>query len=122
MNANIEILRGELERLFSLEELLDLSMQLLGLKPEEVGGNTAKASFARALTERCADTERLEALLDVLMLSKKEIDPRVRDVASLLGEPEMASGKSFGPFTVDKKLGASEMGVVYQAKKDGAVY
>lgn len=122
MNANIEILRGELERLFSLEELCTMSASLLGLRPEEVGGHTAKASFARALTERCVDTERLEALLDVLVLSKKELDPRVRDVASLLGEAEMQPGKSFGPYTVDKKLGASEMGVVYQAKRDGGTY
>lgn len=119
---NIEILRGELERLYSLEELCTLAEQQLGLKPEDVGGNTVKASFARALTERCVDTDRIEALLDVLMVSKKEIDPRVRDVASLLGEAEIPPGKSFGPYTIDKKLGASEMGVVYQAKREGAVY
>ena len=48
---DIEILRGEIERLFSLDELTALSRDLLGLDPEEVGGTGAKASFARALTD-----------------------------------------------------------------------
>jgi len=56
---DIEILRGEIERLFSLDELTALSRDLLGLDPDEVGGTNAKASFtARAhrplLRARCA--------------------------------------------------------------------
>ena len=39
-----EILRGELERLFSLDELTALSRDLLGFDPDEVGGTNAKAS------------------------------------------------------------------------------
>jgi tetratricopeptide (TPR) repeat protein len=122
MNPNIDILRGELERLYSLEELIHISQTFLGLAPEDVGGHSAKASFARALTERCVETERVEALLDVLFTARKEVDPRVRDVAALLAEPELAPGAAFGPYVVDRKLGASEMGVVYLAKKDGTAY
>ena len=59
--TNIEILRGELERLFSLEELTQMSERLLGLDPKEVGGSSAKGSFAKALTERCVDGDRIEA-------------------------------------------------------------
>ena len=43
---DIEILRGEIERLFSLDELTALSRDLLGLDPHEVGGTNAKATFA----------------------------------------------------------------------------
>ena len=52
MNAQVEvtldILRGELERLFTLEEMTSMCERLLGLDPSEVGGATAKRSFARA--------------------------------------------------------------------------
>ena len=52
MNPTIDILRAELERLFSLDEMTSMSQRLLGLDPIDVGGATAKASFAQALTER----------------------------------------------------------------------
>ena len=41
---DIEILRGEIERLLSLDELTALSRELLGLDPDEIGGTSAKAS------------------------------------------------------------------------------
>ncbi len=118
MNATIEILRGELERLFSLEEMTQMSSNLLGLSPEDVGGASAKASFARALTERCCDGDRLEALVDVILVSRAHasVDPRVRDIASLLGKEELAVGSVLGPFTVLRKLGESELSFVYLTK------
>ena len=79
MNPTIDILRGELERLFTLEEMTSMSERLLGLVPHDVGGASAKGSFARALTERCVDGDRLDALVDVILHSRKEVDPRVRD-------------------------------------------
>src|SRR5207248_7650578 len=83
--ATIEILRGELERLFSLDEMTSMSQKLLGLDPAEVGGAQAKGSFAKALTERCVEGDRIEALVDVILVSRSEVDPRVRDIAGLLG-------------------------------------
>ncbi len=41
MNPTIDILRGELERLFTLEEMTSMSETLLGLVPDEVGGASA---------------------------------------------------------------------------------
>ena len=76
----IDLLQWELERLFSLEELRTMSERFLGLDPEAVGGSGAKGSFARALTERCADQDQLEALVDVLVHARREVDPRVRDL------------------------------------------
>ena len=80
MNPTIDILRGELERLFSLDEMTSMSARLLGLNPEEVGGTTAKASFAKALAERCIDADRIDALVDVLLTWRPGVDPRLRDV------------------------------------------
>jgi tetratricopeptide (TPR) repeat protein/tRNA A-37 threonylcarbamoyl transferase component Bud32 len=118
MDATIEILRGELERLYTLDELTEMSKRLLGLDPEDVGGSSAKASFARALAERCHDDDRIEALVDVIVVSRREVDPRVRDVAALTLGSEIAPGKPIGPFTVQKKLGEGEIGVVYLAQRN----
>ena len=117
MNPTIDILRAELERLFSLDELTSMSQRLLGLDPEDVGGATAKASFAKALTERCLDGDRIDALLDVILVSKQGVDPRVRDVAGLFGREELAQGATLGEFLVLRKLGESDMSYVYLAKR-----
>lgn len=119
MTATIDILRGELERLFSLEEMTGMSRTLLGLDPEDVGGITAKGSFARALTERCVDGDRIEALVDVILVSRSEVDPRVRDIAALLGTDDLPPGAKLGSFTIDRKVASTDLGVQYVAKRDG---
>src|ERR1700723_1862643 len=105
VEATLDILRGELERLFTLEEMTSMSERLLGLDPNEVGGATAKGSFARALAERCFDGDRLEALVDVILLERREVDPRVRDLHALLAREDLAPGKTVGPFTIERKIG-----------------
>ncbi len=118
VEATLDILRGELERLFTLEEMTSMSERLLGLDPAEVGGATAKGSFARALTERCFDGDRLEALVDVILLERRDVDPRVRDINALLAREELSPGKTAGPFTIERKIGESDHAIVYQAQRD----
>ena len=97
-----------------------MSERLLGLAPDEVGGQSAKGSFALALTERCFDGDRIDALVDVILHSRKEVDPRVRDIVTLLGKEELAVGRQLGDFTIQKKIGESDLGIVYQAvRQDG---
>ena len=122
MNPTIDILRGELERLFTLEEMTSMSERLLGLDPVDVGGTSAKGSFARALTERCVDGERIEALVDVLRVQKREVDPRIFDIAAVLGHDDFAPGRQVGELTIQKKLGESDMSTVYVALKGGEPY
>src|SRR5580692_9559551 len=122
MDATIDILRGELERLFTLDELTQLSTRLLGLDPEDVGGASAKASFARALAERCHDDDRVEALVDVILVSRREVDPRVKDVAALTLRAEIAPGEPIGPFTVQRKIGEGEVAIVYLAQRGDTEY
>jgi len=117
MNPTIDILRAELERLFSLDELTSMSQRLLGLDPADVGGATAKASFARALAERCVDGDRIDALVDVILVSRQGVDPRVRDVAGLYGREELAPGQALGSFLVVRKLGESELSTVYLGRR-----
>src|SRR5260221_3718779 len=116
--TTIDILRAELERLFSLDEMTSMSERLLGLDPQDVGGETAKATFARALSERCLDGDRLDALVDVVLASRQGVDPRVRDVGWLLGKEEIQAGGELGEFVVARKLGESQMSIVYAARRD----
>jgi serine/threonine protein kinase len=97
--------------------MTSMSQRLLGLDPIDVGGATAKASFAKALTERCVDGDRIDALVDVILVSRQGVDPRVRDVAGLYGKEELAPGKTLGPFAVLKKLGDSELSTVYLTRR-----
>jgi hypothetical protein len=117
MNPTIDILRAELERLYSLDEMTSMSERLLGLDPDEVGGATAKASFARALTERCIDGDQLEALIDVILVSRQGVDPRVGDVNGLFGKEELPNGGKLGPFAILRKLGESRQSIVYAAAR-----
>jgi len=116
----VDILRSELERLFSLEEMTNVAT-LVGVA-QDVEATATKASFARSLAEHAVTHEAVEALVDVVLQMRREVDPRLRDVAALLNDPELAAGKAFGPYTIDKKISATEMGVVYLAKKGGAAY
>lgn len=118
MNSSIDILIAELERLFSLDEMTSMSKRLLGLDPELVGGIAAKASFARALTQRCVDGDGVDALVDVILASRHGVDPRLRDVGSVLGKEEVDPGETFGPFEIVRKVGESPLSIVYAARRE----
>ncbi len=120
MTSSIDLLRGELERLFTLDELTQMSQNLLGLDPEAVGGHTAKASFARALTDWLAQRDQLDALIDVLAASRKEVDPKARDLAALSTESELSVGQVFAGHTIERKVSSTDLGVGYLARKAGA--
>jgi serine/threonine protein kinase len=122
MNVAIDILRGELERLFTLEDLTKYSATLLGLDPHEVGGDTAKASFARALAERCVEGDRVEALVDVMLFARKNVDPRVFDAVAQLGKEQLTSGKPFGDFVVTRVASESELSFEAECTRGGKRY
>jgi tetratricopeptide (TPR) repeat protein len=119
---SIELVRGELERLFSLDEMLVLSSDLLGLDPNDVGGTASKASFARALTDRCTDLDAVEALVDAVLASRSDVDPKVREILAtgIALNEELKPGDTFAEFTISKKLGEGPRSIVYQATRAGA--
>ena len=120
----MDILRGELERLFSLDELTALSRDLLGFDPQEVGGTAAKASFAKALTDLCSEVDAVEALVEAVLASRADADPRLRELAlaGIQADREFSSGAEIGPFVVTRKVGEDGVGVVYEARRDGKRY
>jgi tetratricopeptide (TPR) repeat protein len=119
---SIDIVRGELERLFTLDEMMALSSELLGLSPADVGGAASKASFARALTDKAVEIDAVEALVDALLASRSETDPRLRELGQkgLTASEELKAGEVLGAFTIVKKLGDGPRATVYAAQKDGA--
>lgn len=117
MNAITDILRGELERLFDLDQMKKLSHDLLGFDPEDVGGTSGKAAFARSLVDRCAHDDSLEALADAILLSAKNVDDRVRQVFEGVGGEELKPGAVIAAMRVLKKIGEGGIGVVYLAER-----
>jgi tetratricopeptide (TPR) repeat protein len=116
MTAPTDLLRAELERLFTLDELIQTSERLLGLPAADVGGASGKGSFALALVERCLETDRVDALVDVVLHARRDVDPRLRDVAALLGGLELPEGEKLGRFTVGKHLVDTAVASVYRAE------
>jgi serine/threonine protein kinase len=91
----------------------------LGLDPDDVGGASAKGSFAKALAERCFDGDRIDALVDVILSSRQTVDPRIREFTRLLGGEEISPGDTLGHFLVLRKIGESELAIAYTARREG---
>lgn len=117
-----ETLRGELERHFELEDLIDLSSNILGLPPEDVGSSPTKAAFARTLVQRCIELDGLEALVDAAETLRSQFDANVRTALyrglAQAGD-ELANGATFGPYSIVRKLGRGPVGTTYLAQLEG---
>ncbi len=118
---SIEIVRGELERLFTLEELFSLSGDLLSFTPSDVGGTASKASFAKALVDRCLETHAVPALLDAMLAQRVDLDARLKELSrnGASVDVELKAGETFGPFQIVRKLADGPRATVYAAKQDG---
>jgi tetratricopeptide (TPR) repeat protein len=116
---DIDNLRGELERLFELDELLDLSRTVLGLDPDTIGGTSGKGSFSRSLTEHCRRVEAVEALCDALAACKGPVTPALEELR-MHGLPtvdEVHPGDQVGPFVILRKLGQGTAAITYLARR-----
>jgi len=116
-----ESLAAELEQLLSLNELTELSRAWLGLEPESVGGTAAKASFARALVQRCLKLDAVPALLDAVEASGKRLTEPMQKLRSdgLVLEPTLGPGAQVGRYLILEELGSGPTARIYRARKDG---
>jgi tetratricopeptide (TPR) repeat protein len=116
-----ESLAAELEQLLTLNELTELSRGSLGLDPESVGGTAAKASFARALVQRCLKLDAVPALLDAVEATGKRLSEPLQKLRSdgLVLEPTLGPGVELGEYLILEELGAGPTARIYRARRDG---
>ncbi len=114
----LDILRAELERLFELEQLTELSQRTLGLDLGQ-GGHRTKGSFVAALLARCVEDDAIGALCDALVTAREGVDPEVQELRArgYRADPAIRPGAQLGPYRVEAHLGtgtASSVLVVRQ--------
>lgn len=115
----MDSLRGELERLFELDELVKLSSTLLGFNPKEIGGTGGKASFVRALTDFCASRGAVEALCDAVAAVRPNADARLSSWRNfgVWERAVLAAGDTLAGFSIDRLVGEGPQGAVYGAQR-----
>ncbi|MDD9933841.1 MAG: protein kinase, partial [Myxococcales bacterium] len=116
--STIEVLQGELERLFELDELKAITADVLGFDPEAVGGTASKGAFARSLVGYCADQEAIDALVDAILLSSDRASGELREAVRSAPNGELKPGTRVGDMRVVKKIGEGGISVVYLAELD----
>lgn len=117
----LELLRAELERTFDLAELTSLCQNALGFDPELVGGRAAVGTFSSALVSYAEREDAVEALVDALRASGKDLSPEVVQLASDEPAPDVlyGAGATLGGFHIVRRLGEGRLGATYQAKHQG---
>ena len=120
----MDSLRGELERLFDLDELVKLSSTLLGFNPKEIGGTSGKASFVRALTDFCAARGAVEALCDAVAAVRPNADPRLYTWRNfgVWERLELSAGDTLDGFGIVRTLGEGPQGISYAARRGAEAY
>ena len=121
MDATIELLRHELERQFTPEELTDIADNVLGVgdTPSEAG---SPALFALRVAERCVASDRLLACADVLVASGKSVDHRLIDLLSGKSSSLLSPGTDWAGFSIDRQTGSWALGALYAATLEGEAY
>jgi tetratricopeptide (TPR) repeat protein len=119
MKASLDILRGELERLFSAAALKELCADYFGIDPAAEGlVDEAKAVFVRRLVDWCASRHAVEALAEAMLVAKKGmVDPRVRQVFGARFERGLPEGETAGGFRVGAMLSQDGIRAVHACQK-----
>lgn len=111
----IDTLQAELERLFDLNSLLNLTREVLGFDPESIGGTAALGSFAQSLIRHCVQCDATEALCDAVRIlkpnSSAELD-RIRTLGLSFNE-NLSAGSTIGEIQVVRVLGQGRVGASY---------
>ncbi len=117
MTEMTDLLRGELERLFELDELNIMTSELLGYDPEELGSDQGKGAFARAIVSQCERHDALEALADAIVLSGK----RTKALGALFEGRQgrdLKPGRDLEDLRVIKKISSDgSLGTVFLAER-----
>ncbi len=118
MDATIDILRGELERLFSVEKMGALCADYLGFDAAALGAPGPKGAYARTLVDRCLKDDAIEALVDAVFLEHPDADPNLKAIYARRDDAELQTGTVVGQWRISRKIGEGGIGVVYLGEKD----
>src|SRR5882724_9680860 len=99
-HSALDLLQGELERLYDLDELLNLSSEVLGFAPSNVGGTGSKGAFARSLVDYCQHEDALAALVDAIMFTSERADVGLRKALKATSNGELSPGTQVGELKV----------------------
>ncbi len=116
-STTTELLRGELERLFDVEQMRELCREYLGIEPADAPASGGKGAFARTVVERCAKDDATDALVDAIFALRRDADPKLRVAVAERPTAELAPGTSIGPYKIARKLGEGGVGIVYLAEE-----
>ena len=115
MKASLDILRGELERLFSASGLKELCTDYFDVNPDAAGlTDDAKAVFVRRVIDWCASHHAIEALADAMQVLKKGmVDPRIKQVLGARFVRGLPEGEVVAGYKVGGRLGADGIASVH---------
>lgn len=115
MKASLDILRGELERLFSTTGLSELCSDYLGVDPAQAGlYDDSKAVFVRRLIDWAEKEQAIGALADAAMTVKKGmVDPRVKQIFSERFARSVETGIEVEGYRVGRELSSDSVGCAY---------
>ncbi|HKU40079.1 MAG TPA: protein kinase, partial [Polyangiales bacterium] len=117
-HSALNLVQGELERLYDLEDMMRLSADVLGFDPSVVGGTASKGAFARSLVGYCVHEDALAALVDAILLTSAEADTGLRSVVKNMANGELAPGTQVGPLKVVRKIAEGGLSVIYLAEAE----
>ncbi len=123
MKPTFEILRGELERLFSNSDLKKLCSDYLGIDPEEKGiYDESKAVLVRRLVDWCDGECAILALADAVMSQKKGMaDPRLKQIyENRFTFSDLPAGTEIDDFVIEKKMKDGGLGSIYVCSRANA--
>lgn len=114
MKPSLNILRGELERLFSTSALTAFCQTYLTIDPEQHNiSNENKAIYVRQLVEWCSRNDSIEALADAIQFEKKGmIDPRLKQVYAA-PQAESVNNAEIAGYNVHDRIETDDMYSLY---------
>ncbi|MDJ0765889.1 MAG: protein kinase [Myxococcota bacterium] len=125
MKSPHDILRGEIERLFSTAELNQLVVDYLGMNPEEMGvSDGSRAVFARRLVEWCEQEKASQALADAVFMAKQtQVSQKLRKIYNeRFSSRDLAAGTDIAGYVVKEKKQDAGLWSVYLCDRATAGY
>ena len=121
MSTIVDLLSGEIERLFSTADMKALCVDYLNVDPAEAGiEDSTRSVFARKIVDYCSREDAIEALTDVVSTLKRgTTDPRLQQIygKSILQNGFKPGAKVDG-FIIEAPIEKDVLGQHYRCQGD----